>query len=64
MLRDRFGLAPPTGPRVLDHLLVRGLEVIEPPRQLPPSARDRPEPDGKLVRLSDHEIVTAILGMK
>ena len=63
MLRERFGLAPPTGPRVLDHVLVRGLELVEPPRQLPASWRDWREPDGRLVRLSDHEAVAAVLGM-
>jgi len=64
LLRERFGLAPPTGPRVLDHLLVRGLDVIEPPRQLPPSWRDRPERGGHLVRLSDHEAVASVVGMR
>jgi endonuclease/exonuclease/phosphatase family metal-dependent hydrolase len=64
MLRERFGLAPPTGPRVLDHLLVRGLEVLESPRQLPPEWREWREPDGHLVRLSDHEAVAAALSMR
>jgi endonuclease/exonuclease/phosphatase family metal-dependent hydrolase len=64
MLRDRFGLAPPTAPRALDHLLVRGLDVIEPPRQLPPSWRERRRPDGLLIRLSDHEAVAATLGVR
>src|SRR5215207_6253300 len=29
-LRERFGLGEPTGPNAIDHLLARGLEVVEP----------------------------------
>src|SRR2546430_560885 len=36
-LRDRHGLAPPTAPRSIDHLLARGIEVVEPPSALPPA---------------------------
>ena len=65
MLRERYGLNGPTeGPQVLDHLLVRGLDVVEPPRQQPVSARERPAEGGRALRLSDHEIVTATLGVK
>ena len=49
-LRDRFGLGDPTGPRAIDHLLVRGLRVAAPPRQLEPEARQG---------LSDHAPVVA-----
>ena len=28
-LREDFGLGPPTGPKAIDHLLARGLEVLE-----------------------------------
>lgn len=49
-LRERFGLGGPTGPRAIDHLLVRGLRVAEPPRQLAPDARRG---------LSDHAPVVA-----
>jgi endonuclease/exonuclease/phosphatase family metal-dependent hydrolase len=49
-LRDRFGLGEPTGPRAIDHLLVRGLRVAERPRQLEPDAR---------MGLSDHAPVLA-----
>jgi endonuclease/exonuclease/phosphatase (EEP) superfamily protein YafD len=57
-LAERFGLAPPTGPDRLSHLLARGLQVVEPPRALPPEARDRVDPDtGLKIRLSDHHPV-------
>ena len=49
-LRERFGLGEPTGPRAIDHLLVRGLRVVSPPRQLEPDARNG---------LSDHAPVLA-----
>jgi hypothetical protein len=52
-LHDRFGLAAPTGPRAIDHLLVRGLDTVEPPQQWPPERRELRE-DGLALRLSDH----------
>ena len=39
-LEERFGIAGPTGPGAIDHLLVRGLEVLDPPRALPPERRE------------------------
>ena len=55
----RFGLAPPTPGRAIDHLLVRGLDVVEPPRALADEAREVPGPDGLRLRLSDHAPVAA-----
>ncbi len=63
-LRDRLGLAPPTAPQAIDHLLVRGLETVESPRRLPGTAREVSEADGLLVRLSDHAPVTAAFGVR
>ncbi len=57
-LREDFGLAAPTAPRAIDHLLARGLEVIEPPAQWPPERRELPL-DGRALRLSDHAPVQA-----
>jgi endonuclease/exonuclease/phosphatase family metal-dependent hydrolase len=57
-LRERFGLAGPTAPRAIDHLLARGLETVEPPRQWDPERRERRE-DGLALRLSDHAPVEA-----
>ena len=58
-LRERFGLGEPTGPHVIDHLLARGLEVVEPTRQLAPEERELPERNGRRLRLSDHAPVAA-----
>jgi endonuclease/exonuclease/phosphatase family metal-dependent hydrolase len=58
-LRDRFGLVAPTGPRAIDHLLVRGLDVVEPPHQWPAERREVSQ-DGLALRLSDHAPVEAM----
>lgn len=57
-LREDFGLAAPTAPRAIDHLLSRDLEVLEPPTQWPPERRELPL-DGRALRLSDHAPVQA-----
>jgi endonuclease/exonuclease/phosphatase (EEP) superfamily protein YafD len=57
-LQERFGLAPPTAPDRLSHLLVRNLELVEHPVAWPPEARDRLDPEtGLMIRLSDHNPV-------
>jgi endonuclease/exonuclease/phosphatase family metal-dependent hydrolase len=63
-LEGRFGLAPPTAPDALDHLLVRGLDIVEAPRVAPAEARELDAGDGRVVRLSDHAYVVSILGMR
>lgn len=60
----RFGLAPPTGPRAIDHLLARGLDVVDAPQALPPTAREVNATDGRRLRLSDHAPVTGAFGMR
>jgi len=57
-LRERFGLAAPTAPDAIDHILARGLETVEPPRAWPPERRELRE-DGLALRLSDHAPVEA-----
>jgi endonuclease/exonuclease/phosphatase family metal-dependent hydrolase len=57
-LREDFGLAAPTAPRAIDHLLTRGLEVLDPPTAWPPERRELPL-DGRALRLSDHAPVQA-----
>jgi endonuclease/exonuclease/phosphatase family metal-dependent hydrolase len=57
-LRDEFGLAPPTAPDAIDHILCRGLEVLEPPTRWPPERRELPF-EGRALRLSDHAPVQA-----
>jgi endonuclease/exonuclease/phosphatase (EEP) superfamily protein YafD len=57
-LEQRFGLAPPTAPDRLSHLLVRSLELVEHPAAWPPEARDRIDTEtGLAIRLSDHNPV-------
>ena len=58
-LRTRFDLGDPTAPGAIDHLLVRGLDVMEPPRRLRPEERELPAQDGRRLRLSDHAPVIA-----
>ena len=58
-LRDRFGLdTPVTAPRAIDHLLARGLQVVESAAQCPPERREIRR-DGLALRLSDHAPVEA-----
>jgi endonuclease/exonuclease/phosphatase family metal-dependent hydrolase len=63
-LSSRFGLGEPTDPRAIDHLLVRGLDVEERPRRLPPDERELTEPDGLQIRLSDHAPVVARFSLR
>lgn len=63
-VRRRFDLAGPTAPRAIDHLLVRGLEVVSSPRALAAAERELREPDGLALRLSDHAPVTATFRMR
>ncbi|HSS42075.1 MAG TPA: endonuclease/exonuclease/phosphatase family protein [Solirubrobacterales bacterium] len=58
-LRDEFGFeSPTTAPDAIDHILCRGLEVLDPPTQWPPEQRELPF-DGRALRLSDHAPVQA-----
>jgi endonuclease/exonuclease/phosphatase family metal-dependent hydrolase len=59
VLRERFGLGQPTSPDAIDHVLARGLEPTDRPRQLVPEERELAEPDGRRLRLSDHRPVVA-----
>jgi endonuclease/exonuclease/phosphatase family metal-dependent hydrolase len=52
-LERRWGLTGVTAPDSIDHLLVRGAEVVSGPRAWPPEARELDE-DGLALRLSDH----------
>lgn len=61
-LRERFGLEPQPEPKAIEHVLGRRLEVVEPPRALPPEARELAGPGGRLLRLSDHPPVVACFG--
>jgi endonuclease/exonuclease/phosphatase family metal-dependent hydrolase len=57
-LRERFDLKSPTAPDAIDHLLARGLEIVERPRRWPAEQREV-RSDGLALRLSDHAPVEA-----
>jgi endonuclease/exonuclease/phosphatase family metal-dependent hydrolase len=63
-LRERFGLERPTAPGAIDHLLCRGLDLVEPPAALSPEKREIGRADGLRIRLSDHAPVVAGFGMR
>jgi endonuclease/exonuclease/phosphatase family metal-dependent hydrolase len=63
-LERRFGLAPPTPGDAIDHLLLRGLDVVDAPRKLPDSVRELTRADGLLLQLSDHAYVACTAGMR
>jgi endonuclease/exonuclease/phosphatase (EEP) superfamily protein YafD len=63
-LHRRFGLAPPTAPDAIDHLLVRELEVVEQSHRLAPEARELDAADATHLRLSDHAQVLATFLIK
>jgi endonuclease/exonuclease/phosphatase family metal-dependent hydrolase len=69
-LREAHGLAPPTGPHAIDHLLARDLEMVQLPAPLPHPEVERPadyrgplgiwrREAGRRIRLSDHAPVAA-----
>lgn len=61
-LEEEFGLAGVTAPASIDHLLTKGVEVLEAPEAWPPARRDVPDPkSGLMIRLSDHApVITRI----
>jgi endonuclease/exonuclease/phosphatase family metal-dependent hydrolase len=64
-LRDRFALAPPTGPDAIDHLLAAAsVDVVAAPAALPGAEREVPGPAGLAIRLSDHAPVVASFGLR
>jgi endonuclease/exonuclease/phosphatase family metal-dependent hydrolase len=58
LLEQDFGLGGTTGPKAIDHLLSRGIEVVQAPVAWPPERRELPL-DGRALRLSDHAPVEA-----
>jgi len=62
-LREEFGFdGPVTVPDAIDHVLCRGLEVLDPPARWPPEKRELPF-EGRALRLSDHAPVQARFGL-
>jgi endonuclease/exonuclease/phosphatase family metal-dependent hydrolase len=58
------GFSGPTGPKLIDHLLARALDVTEAPRQLPAERREVPAGGAQRVRLSDHAVVVAAFDLR
>jgi endonuclease/exonuclease/phosphatase family metal-dependent hydrolase len=58
-LERRHGLSGVTSPGAIDHLLARGLSVLDEPRAVPPEARERQAEGVRAIRLSDHSPVVA-----
>jgi endonuclease/exonuclease/phosphatase family metal-dependent hydrolase len=62
-LRDEFGFdGPVTAPDAIDHVLCRGLEVLDAPASWQPEKRELPF-EGRALRLSDHAPVQARFGL-
>ncbi|HEU4462899.1 MAG TPA: endonuclease/exonuclease/phosphatase family protein [Solirubrobacterales bacterium] len=58
-LREEFGFdSPTTGPAAIDHILCRGLEVLDAPTAWPLEQREL-SVEGRALRLSDHAPVQA-----
>jgi endonuclease/exonuclease/phosphatase family metal-dependent hydrolase len=62
-LEQDFGLCCPTAAGAIDHLLVRNLDVVEPPGAWPSEAREQ-DWDGLRLRLSDHAPVEALFSTR
>jgi endonuclease/exonuclease/phosphatase family metal-dependent hydrolase len=58
-LRADLGLEGARPGHAIDHVLVRGLAAVSPPTALDAARRELGEPDGRLLRLSDHAPVAA-----
>jgi endonuclease/exonuclease/phosphatase family metal-dependent hydrolase len=58
-LREELGLEGALPGRAIDQVLVRGLDTVTAPEPLDAAWRDHRDPDGRLVRLSDHAPVAA-----
>jgi endonuclease/exonuclease/phosphatase family metal-dependent hydrolase len=62
-LREEFGFdSPVTAPDAIDHVLCRGLEVLDAPEKWPAEKREVPL-EGRALRLSDHAPVQARFGL-
>jgi endonuclease/exonuclease/phosphatase family metal-dependent hydrolase len=66
-LERDLGFSPPTAGDAIDHLLVRGLDVLEAPEHWPAERREleiRLDGGSRRVRLSDHAPVGALFGVR
>jgi endonuclease/exonuclease/phosphatase family metal-dependent hydrolase len=60
---SELGFSGPTGEKLIDHLLARGMRAVEAPHQLPAERREVAAGDAQRVRLSDHAVVVAAFDM-
>jgi endonuclease/exonuclease/phosphatase family metal-dependent hydrolase len=58
-LCERFDFSPRPEPKTIQYVFGRALDVVDPPTELPPEARELPDPTGRRLRLSDHPVVVA-----
>ena len=58
-LERLYGLRGATAPGAIDHVLARGLDVVDPARALADERRELPAGEGRVLRLSDHPLVCA-----
>jgi endonuclease/exonuclease/phosphatase (EEP) superfamily protein YafD len=66
-LERELGFSAPTAPDAIDHLLVRGLDVLRAPARWPAERRDlelRVDGGSRRVRLSDHAPVEARFALR
>ena len=66
-LQREFGFSPPTAPDAIDHLLVRGLEIVQAPARWPDERRElelRTDRGPRRVRLSDHAPVEGLFALR
>ena len=59
----QLGFSGPTGEKLIDHLLARGMTLDEAPRQLPAERREVTAGTVPRVRLSDHAVVVGTFDM-
>jgi endonuclease/exonuclease/phosphatase family metal-dependent hydrolase len=67
VLQREYGLAAPTAPQSIDHILVRGLEIVRKPRPWEAERRELQVPwEGEIrrLRLSDHPPVESTFGVR
>jgi endonuclease/exonuclease/phosphatase family metal-dependent hydrolase len=65
-LEREFGFSPPSVPDAIDHLLVRGLDVVKAPAPWPDASRELEIPTGggpRRLRLSDHTPVDGLFAV-